>query len=121
MPEAKPQIEPGERRFRRSEEAHRVPITCTRRSRTSSPGAVGARVAAPGAASHSTRQWTSSSGPGSATRRRGRSSLGAARITAHLRALSGAANLAAWNDAAERRLEDVHQLLELAGLAYPTD
>ena len=45
----------------------------------------------------------------------------AGRITAHLRELSGDADLAAWNDAAERRLEDVHRLLELAGRAYPAD
>lgn len=45
----------------------------------------------------------------------------AARVTRHLRELSGAANLASWNDAAERRLEDVHLLLVLAGRAYPTD
>lgn len=45
----------------------------------------------------------------------------AARVTAHLRELSGASNLASWNDAAGRRLEDVHELLVLAGRAYPTD
>lgn len=45
----------------------------------------------------------------------------AGRVVEHLRELSGAANLKSWNDADERRLEDVHLLLLLAGRAYPGD
>jgi hypothetical protein len=45
----------------------------------------------------------------------------AARVTSHLRTLSGGPSLAFWNDAAERRVQDVHELLVLAGRAYPDD
>lgn len=45
----------------------------------------------------------------------------AARITRHLRDLSGAATLASWNDAPGRRLDEVHELLDIAGRAFPTD
>ena len=45
----------------------------------------------------------------------------AARVTAHLRQLSGASSLASWNDARTRRYDDVGELLEMAAVAFPDD
>jgi len=45
----------------------------------------------------------------------------AARVTAHLRQLSGASSLASWNDARTRRYDDVVELLEMAAVAFPDD
>ena len=45
----------------------------------------------------------------------------AARVALHLRELSGSSNLAAWNDARERRFDDVRALLDMAAIAFPGD
>ncbi len=45
----------------------------------------------------------------------------AARVTSHLRELSGGSTLASWNDASARRYDDVVELLEMAAIAFPDD